>query len=480
MAFRFKHAESVESGVRRVAAERLDEAIERLEGLPDDGPEQIESSVHEIRKRCKELRGLLRLVRPALGADYERCNRALRDAAKELSSIRDVQAVAATFVDLRAAEGEDGHHGPELDAIEQVQAGKAEAAAHMIAIDDPLIGRAHRRLTKVRRRAARWEMPDRFDTLAGGLEATYRRGGRGMRRARRDTDEARMHEWRKGVKYLWYQMRLLEPTAPSVLSPLVGRLDDLADALGDDHDLAVLVAGLEADHDQYGGRGEIQPAIDLARRQQAELRRRSFSLGARLYAETPESFVARIGAYWKVDRRRGREQRTGSIADLIEHDEGRGDEDRARVERERKFLVAEHPPLDSPGERIRQGYLAVDGRVSARVRERVGSGLTLTIKAGSGSTRTELEWPLSRNEFDALWPLAESRGIDKTRHLVPLGEHVAELDVFDGALAGLTMVEVEFGSDDAMGNFEPPTWFGEEVTADIRYFNAHLAVHGPP
>ena len=69
-------------------------------------------------------------------------------------------------------------------------------------------------------------MRRQVDTLAGGLEATYRRGQRGMRRARRDTDEARMHEWRKGVKYLWYQMRLLEPTAPSMLSPMVDRLDD--------------------------------------------------------------------------------------------------------------------------------------------------------------------------------------------------------------------------------------------------------------
>jgi CYTH domain-containing protein/CHAD domain-containing protein len=478
MAFRLEHSESVGVGVRRVATERLDDAIALLEGLPTAGPTQVESSVHQIRKHCKELRGLMRLVRPALGDEYARSNRAVRDAAEQLSSIRDAQALLATFADLREAEGGDDRHRAELDSIERAQADKAAAAGRAIGVDDPRVQRAHRRLTKVRRRTARWEMPDGFDALAGGLEVTYRRGRRGLRRAVRDTTDDRMHEWRKRVKYLWYQMRLLEPTAPSVLSPLVDRLDDLADALGDDHDLAVLIHSLDTEGERFGGRDRVGPAVDLARRRQADLRRRAFSLGARLYAEAPDAFVARIGAYWKIDRRHGEELRTGSIADLSGLDEDRGDDWASTVERERKFLVAERPSLTTEGERIRQGYLAVDGKVSARVRDRAGSGFTLTIKGGSGSTRTELEWELDRTRFEALWPLAERRGIDKTRYRVPVGEHTADLDVFEGTLEGLWMVEVEFESEEAMAEFEPPSWFGDEVTDDVRYTNAHMAVHG--
>jgi CYTH domain-containing protein len=273
-------------------------------------------------------------------------------------------------------------------------------------------------------------------------------------------------------------MRLLEFTAPSVLSPLVARLDDLADALGDDHDLAVLVHSLETEGDLFGGHDSVRPAIALARRRQEDLRHRAFSLGARVYAEKPEAFAARIGAYWRIDRRQGAERRAGGIADLVGLDEDRGDDGSSTVERERKFLVAEHPALDSDGERIRQGYLAVDGNVSARVRDRTGSGFTLTIKAGSGPTRTELEWELEPVEFEALWPLAEGRCIDKTRHRIPVDGHTAELDVFEGPLAGLSLVEVEFGSEEAMWDFEPPGWFGDEVSDDVRFTNAHLAVHG--
>ncbi len=292
-------------------------------------------------------------------------------------------------------------------------------------------------LTEVRRSIDGWELPDRFATFAGGLEATYRRGRRGFRRAQKKATNERMHEWRKRVKYLWYQLRLLEPTAPSVLSPLVANLGDLADALGDDHDLAVLVDSLETEGDLFGGPDEVRPAIDLARRRQADLRHRAFSLGARVYAEEPEAFCTRIGAYWEIDRRQGAERRAGGIADLAGLDRDRSDDRMSVVERERKFLVTEPPALPSDGERIRQGYVAVDGKVSARVRDRTGSGLTLTIKSGSGPTRTELEWELDRPRFEILWPLAEGRRIDKTRYLIPLNGHTAELDVFEGDLAGL-------------------------------------------
>ena len=68
MAFRLEHSEPIGVGVQRVTAERLDDGMLRLERLATAGPSEVEKTVHEVRKRCKELRGLLRLVRPALGA----------------------------------------------------------------------------------------------------------------------------------------------------------------------------------------------------------------------------------------------------------------------------------------------------------------------------------------------------------------------------------------------------------------------------
>lgn len=149
------------------------------------------------------------------------------------------------------------------------------------------------------------------------------------------------------------------------------------------------------------------------------------------------------------------------------------------IERERRFLVASSPGSFPDASRIVQGYLTT-APLSVRIRRSEGLH-TLTIKAGSGMKRTEIERALTADEFDALWPYAVELRIDKRRHLIPLpGGHTAELDLFDGELAGRRLVEVEFESDDAALTFEPPAWFGREVTNDHRYSNSSLARHGWP
>ncbi|TDT14454.1 CYTH domain-containing protein [Ilumatobacter fluminis] len=149
------------------------------------------------------------------------------------------------------------------------------------------------------------------------------------------------------------------------------------------------------------------------------------------------------------------------------------------IEIERRFLV-ERVPDDLPTPvRIEQAYLVTEP-VSVRVR-RKNSARILTIKAGSGLARTEIERELTDEEFDALWQQPTELRIEKRRHELDLGNgHTAELDLFDGDLAGRVIVEVEFPDTDAAARFDPPDWFGTEVTDDSRYTNAALARHGWP
>lgn len=146
---------------------------------------------------------------------------------------------------------------------------------------------------------------------------------------------------------------------------------------------------------------------------------------------------------------------------------------------ERRFLIDELPLGPGAGVRLRQGYLALDAGVAVRVRE-AGTDHVLTIKGGEGLTRTEVECPLAPDQFEALWLLTGDRRIDKTRYRVPVGTHTAEVDAFAGALGGLFIAEVEFASEDEAAGFEPPAWFGREVTGEPAWGNAALAVHGRP
>lgn len=151
------------------------------------------------------------------------------------------------------------------------------------------------------------------------------------------------------------------------------------------------------------------------------------------------------------------------------------------VEIERKWAVAELPCLVTvPGEAIRQGYTSITKEgVEVRVRQR-GQQYFQTIKGDGELIRSEVEFPLEREQFDVLWPRTEGRRVEKTRYAVPYDGATIEVDVYHGALQGLVVAEVEFSSLQDAEQFVPPAWFGREVTSDKRYKNKNLAVEGLP
>ncbi|MEM9513656.1 MAG: adenylate cyclase [Actinomycetota bacterium] len=136
---------------------------------------------------------------------------------------------------------------------------------------------------------------------------------------------------------------------------------------------------------------------------------------------------------------------------------------------------------------LRQAYVAIDdpggGHVEVRVRSTDDRQL-LTVKGGVGLTRTEVELPIDAAQANALWPLAGDRVIEKLRYTVPLDTDTdtmeVELDVYAGRFAGLVMTELEFSDAATALAFEPPAWFGTEVTDDHRWGNANLARYGRP
>jgi len=153
----------------------------------------------------------------------------------------------------------------------------------------------------------------------------------------------------------------------------------------------------------------------------------------------------------------------------------------AKPEIERKFLLASEPPGLARARRspIVQGYLARDPQREIRLRRR-GSQCFLTVKDGRGHVRGETEMRLSQAQFEALWPLTASARLVKTRHVLKFENHVFEIDLFEGSLAKLRLVEIEFPSREASADFVKPAFLGEEVTGREEYTNAHLAYHGLP
>ncbi len=145
---------------------------------------------------------------------------------------------------------------------------------------------------------------------------------------------------------------------------------------------------------------------------------------------------------------------------------------------ERKFLIeGEYKPFVYKSVRISQGYLCSDPARTVRVRLKDERGF-LTVKGAgdeSGMSRFEWEKEISADDARSLLAICEPGVIDKTRHLVNVGNHTYEVDEFHGDNEGLTVAEIEL-SDEAEA-FERPSWLGKEVTGDARYYNSALAKH---
>lgn len=287
MAFRFKLGEPFDEGCRRIAVEQIERAQVLLQGKGDQA-----IAVHETRKSLKRLRALLRLIRPAMGEEaFKAENGQLRDVGLSLSGARDRHVLLETVNKLDAL-ARFGRKELAESLRQAIVAANGQGA--------PLtMKQAHARLADAKRRLSRLHVAGNgFEVVGPGLERSYRRARRAFTAAYRDRTDEAFHEWRKGAQAHWRQMTLLSRAWPDYLGARALEARNLSQLLGDDHDLAMLVAFVHSDA-ATALRGEQAALIERAARQrQAELRDIAKPRGERLFAASPRKLRRSIGIYW--------------------------------------------------------------------------------------------------------------------------------------------------------------------------------------
>jgi CHAD domain-containing protein len=270
VAYAIERTETLHGAVQRI----MDEQIVRARDTLDDPKAPAAERVHDARKRFKEIRALLRLVREPLGDQFAHENASFRDAARDLAAARDADAVIEALDKLAL---------PRTVAKRARKVIDAQRASHPPL--EPIIENVLEQLVIAHGRLGMWpQLDDSFDTIAPGLLRTYREGRRGMR-THRDAEE--LHEWRKRVKEHWYHAQLLRHVWPEMMKPYADVLSTLSKALGDHHDLHVL-------------RDLVPELADVIDARQAELEQQAMSIGRRVYAEKPEAWLARMRNTWKA------------------------------------------------------------------------------------------------------------------------------------------------------------------------------------
>lgn len=270
-------------GIRRIARSQMERAGTLLGKASANGGGQ---TLHEARQWLKKARATLRLARPELGEEFwRREDRKLRKIARGLARRRDAEVLVATVEQLRPAQANPGEDRiwAKLRRIfmkrrEKTLGGSREERK-----------KYRRALREARRRVRDWPLEDAdLGGLCRGVGRVYREGGNAMLKAGRTHGTEDLHEWRKRVKDLWYEFRILEPLQPKRMVKLADGMKKLSKQLGDDHDLAVLeeaVKKSKLDPD------EIKTVLGRVRARRLGSQREAFKLGQRLFATDAAKFT---------------------------------------------------------------------------------------------------------------------------------------------------------------------------------------------
>jgi len=295
VAFVLDPARPIPKAVKKAARKQLRKIGQGLAGQTDLDADE---AAHDARKRTKKVRALLRLARPELGDKvYRRENRALRDAARLLSPVRDAWVLIEALDDLvtppdqnLSPEGVAGFRAVLAGEHRALQTGMEEGGAPRQAAEA---------YDQVLARVSCWPLKDHgWASLDEGVEDVFRRGRQAMIRAEAKGRAEDFHEWRKQVKYLRHQFGLLRQVWPDVLDAMEGTADELGERLGADHDLAVLRERVETEP-------SLAPAVRRALLRRIDDRRKDHQrtalvLGGRLYAEKPSALRQRLGRLWNA------------------------------------------------------------------------------------------------------------------------------------------------------------------------------------
>jgi CHAD domain-containing protein len=290
MGFRLKLREPLPDGLKRVFREQIESALE----LCRHPAKQRGVTVHEVRKHLKKLRAAMRLAIPEVGKNrHTREDRCVRKIGRLVSDLRDAQVRLQTLIQLRdeTARGEENHFAriEELLSLERESFSAAFAGWQKQAI--PQLERVEARLLEWPLDGLTWKQ------ICGAVGKIYKRGQRGLAKTINDPDPENFHAWRKRVKDIWYQLRILQPLNRIVLTEMAHDAEVLGELLGREHDLDFLWARLENESTDEALRDELAQLEKLIRKRGKRLRTNALELGRRFYAEPGKAFAKRISIF---------------------------------------------------------------------------------------------------------------------------------------------------------------------------------------
>ncbi|MDX1590189.1 MAG: CHAD domain-containing protein [Oleiphilaceae bacterium] len=240
MRYRVKATGDLATHLRRLFQSLSEDiALSLLQACRDS-----ETGIHEARKGCKEVRALLRLLRPQLGGDtFRRHQQFYRSVAGQLAGNRDAMVMLNTWRNLQDLWPELRSEGFRSVDTRLTAEEKIDPISHQ---GESFFINLARELERERFAAADRAFPSKRKGLIPSLERIYRKARKSERIADKSDQIDDFHEFRKRSKDLFYCLRMLRPLLSKQAKPTVRALRDMTETQGLVNDHAVLLEFLTA------------------------------------------------------------------------------------------------------------------------------------------------------------------------------------------------------------------------------------------
>jgi CHAD domain-containing protein len=262
----------------------------------------IHENIHQARLCFKRIRSLLRLGRVVLGEHiYKDLNTLYRDQSRMLSQFRDITAlieISQSFQESRRSESTRSFltrfRNGLLKQRKELMAGIEIENAKKQVVD--LLVQKKQILDEL------YLNDHPASDLSKGLKRVYKSGKNLYQITLKKPTDHHMHEWRKQVKYMWYQLVMLTPLWPVIFNALSKQAQTLSQLLGKHHDLVLFENALVPMKNKIKYRNEIQVLERSIRRNKRNLESQAFKLGVKIYLVSPNQMEKMINGLFTATR----------------------------------------------------------------------------------------------------------------------------------------------------------------------------------
>ncbi len=292
MTFRIDPRLPLTGEIRRILAEEIGKASRHLT-IAHDRPAR---ALHKCRKRLKNVRALLRLVRSGDETFFTAENQRYREVAALLAGPREATALIETIDRLaadfpeRSADG--GLSAVRARLIERQQA--MHEGEDLGTTIEAAIKACRQGMEKVEGLILPDQSEQAADVLADGARATLRRARKALERAGTNGEAMDFHDLRKAAKTHSVHLSLLGRLWPTPIKARRKAVDELGETLGELHDVFVMRALLDAEDGPLGPAEDTRLLGKLLKHSEKHLRKVSLAAAAELFGDSPKRSTRKL------------------------------------------------------------------------------------------------------------------------------------------------------------------------------------------